>query len=66
MSKEKIYIVMPAYNEEANIRSTISEWHGVCERLEREGHEARLVIANDGSKDRNKQCHITASLHCCT
>jgi glycosyltransferase involved in cell wall biosynthesis len=52
MSKEKIYIVMPAYNEEANIRSTISEWHGVCERLEREGHEARLVIANDGSKDR--------------
>lgn len=51
MSKEKIYIVMPAYNEEANIRSTVTEWHGVCERLEREGHEARLVIANDGSRD---------------
>lgn len=52
MKTEKVYIVMPAYNEEANIAATVAEWHAVCERLVDEGHEARLVIANDGSKDR--------------
>ncbi len=46
-----IYFVMPAYNEEANIEDVIKQWHPVCERINAEGNEAKLVIANDGSKD---------------
>lgn len=48
----KVYFVLPAYNEEENIRDVISQWHPVVERIAAAGHEARLVIANDGSKDR--------------
>lgn len=49
--KDTLYIVMPAYNEEANIEDVILQWHPVCERINAEGNEAKLVIANDGSKD---------------
>jgi glycosyltransferase involved in cell wall biosynthesis len=49
---DKIYFVLPAYNEEANIEEVIAQWHPVCERINAEGNEAHLVIANDGSKDR--------------
>lgn len=45
---EILYIVMPAYNEEENIRSVVEQWHPVVEKL---GGESRLVIFNDGSKD---------------
>lgn len=51
---EKIYIVMPAYNESENIKVTIEMWHEVVACLNRTGKdkiEAKLVIANDGSKD---------------
>lgn len=48
---DRVYFVMPAYNEEANIEEVIREWHPVCEKINAEGHEAKLVIANDGSKD---------------
>ena len=51
MTSDKIYIVMPAYNEEANIEDVIQQWHPVCEQIQAEGNEAHLVIANDGSKD---------------
>ena len=46
-----LYIVMPAYNEAANIEEVIRQWHPVCERVNSEGNMAKLVIANDGSKD---------------
>lgn len=49
--KDIIYFVMPAYNEEANIEEVVREWHPLCEKINAEGHEAKLVIANDGSKD---------------
>ena len=49
--KDVVYFVMPAYNEADNIQSVISQWHTVCERICAEGNTARLVIANDGSKD---------------
>lgn len=49
--KDVLYIVMPAYNEEANIEDVIKQWHPVAERINGEGNEARVVIANDGSKD---------------
>ena len=48
---DNLYIVMPAYNEEANIEEVIGQWHPVCEQISQEGHQAHLVIANDGSKD---------------
>ncbi len=49
---EKFYFVMPAYNESANIETTIHQWYPVVERINgMEGCEAVLAIANDGSKD---------------
>ena len=48
---DTLYIVMPAYNEQENIGQVVAEWHPICERLSAEGHDARLLIANDGSRD---------------
>ena len=45
-----LYLVMPAYNEEANIEKTVAQWHPVAERISKD-MDCRLVIANDGSKD---------------
>lgn len=50
--KDRVYIVMPAYNEEENIEDVIKQWHPVCEKIKADGHEAKLAIANDGSKDK--------------
>jgi glycosyltransferase involved in cell wall biosynthesis len=47
-SMDKLYIVIPAYNEQDNIESVAREWHEVVERI---GGESRLVIIDDGSKD---------------
>ena len=49
---DKIYFVLPAYNEEANIEEVIAQWHPICEQINAEGNEALLIIANDGSKDK--------------
>lgn len=48
---DTLYMVMPAYNEEANIESVVKQWHPVCAKINAEGHVAKLVIANDGSRD---------------
>lgn len=45
-----LYIVMPSYNEEANIKSTLDAWYPVIERCNENG-KSRLVVVNDGSKD---------------
>jgi glycosyltransferase involved in cell wall biosynthesis len=45
-----LYIVIPAYNEEANITKTIEDWYPVIESHNSEG-SSRLVVVNDGSKD---------------
>ena len=45
---DKLYIVIPAYNEEENIDAVIRDWHPVVEKT---GPDSRLVIINDGSKD---------------
>ena len=47
---DKLYIVIPAYNEEANIERTVKEWYAVIRRHSGEG-ESRLVVVNDGSTD---------------
>ena len=49
---DKIYFVMPAYNEAENIEETIKQWYPVVEKLSEGGAvSAKLCIANDGSKD---------------
>lgn len=45
---DKLYIVMPAYNEEENIEEVIAQWHPIVERT---GEDSRLVVVDDGSKD---------------
>lgn len=45
---DSLYIVMPAYNEEANIENVIAQWHPVVEKI---GGASRLVVLNDGSRD---------------
>ena len=39
---------MRAYNEEANIRTVVEQWHPVVEQI---GEDSRVVIVDDGSKD---------------
>ena len=46
-----IFFVMPAYNEAENIETTIKQWYPVVQGCADMGCDARLVIANDGSKD---------------
>ena len=49
---DKIYFVMPAYNEAENIEETIKQWYPGVEKLSEGGAvSAKLCIANDGSKD---------------
>ena len=45
---DKLYIVIPAYNEEETIEDVAREWHQIVEKI---GEDSRLVIINDGSKD---------------
>ena len=49
MKQDSLYIIMPAYNEEANIGNVIRQWYPVIEKI---GGESRLVILNDGSRDK--------------
>ena len=44
-----LYVVMPAYNEAANIRQVIRDWYPIVEKFGGEG--SRLVIFDDGSRD---------------
>jgi glycosyltransferase involved in cell wall biosynthesis len=45
---DKLYIVIPAYNEEENIRNIIDEWYQITEKI---GNGSKLVIIDDGSRD---------------
>lgn len=48
--KDTLYIVIPAYNESANIEQLIRNWYPIVQRHDGEGN-SRLLIVNDGSKD---------------
>lgn len=45
---EKLYIVIPAYNERENIEEVVREWHPIVQGV---SSDSRLVIIDDGSKD---------------
>ena len=45
---DKLYIIIPAYNEESNIDEVARQWHEVFKNI---FDESRLVIIHDGSKD---------------
>lgn len=47
---DKLYIIIPAYNEAANIKELIDNWYPIIER-HNAMNSSRLVIINDGSKD---------------
>lgn len=49
---DKLYIVIPAYNEEMNITAVVREWHSVVQKT---GPNSKLVVIDDGSRDRTLQ-----------
>lgn len=51
---DKLYIVIPAYNEEDNIKEVVNEWYPVIEKYDG-GGKSRLVVIDDGSKDNTYQ-----------
>ena len=54
MKKDKLYIVIPAYNEEKNIKNVITSWYKIIKKI---GNDSKLIIINDGSKDNTyKEC----------
>lgn len=44
---DKLYFIIPAYNEEANIEHVINQWYSIVE-----SHNGQMVIIDDGSTDR--------------
>ncbi|MBO4636388.1 MAG: glycosyltransferase family 2 protein [Clostridiales bacterium] len=49
---EKLFIVMPAYNEEENIKSVVEQWYPI---LAGKADDSRLVIADSGSSDKTHE-----------
>lgn len=45
---DKLFIIVPAYNESENIRNLVADWYPIVENYSRGGY---LVVVNDGSKD---------------
>lgn len=45
---DSLFIVMPAYNEAANIEMVVEQWYAI---LEGKSSESRIIIADSGSRD---------------
>ncbi len=46
--QDKLYIIIPAYNEEENIATVVDEWYPIAVMA---GEDSRLVVVDDGSRD---------------
>ena len=46
---DKLYIVIPAYNEAENLEMLMNDWYPVIENSM--NRDSRLVVVNDGSND---------------
>lgn len=59
---DKLFIVIPAYNEEANIEQVIDDWYPIIEKHNSSG-TSKLVIIDDGSTDStyDKICNCAIS-----
>ena len=47
---EMLYIIIPAYNEQDNLKALVNDWYPIIEQHSAD-NSSRLVIINDGSKD---------------
>lgn len=52
MGNETLYVVLPCYNEEANIESVVRDW---SRALEGKNDGSRIVVADSGSTDRTHE-----------
>jgi len=48
MTKDKLYIIIPAFNEEETVGKVIEQWYPIVDAI---GNGSKLVIIDDGSKD---------------
>ena len=48
MKKDNVYIVIPAYNEEKNIKKVINDYSKIINKIK---NDSKLIIIDDGSKD---------------
>lgn len=46
---DKLYMIIPAYNEAKNIERVVEDWVKIAEKY---GTDSRLVVIDDGSKDK--------------
>ena len=51
----RLFVILPCYNEEADIQPLIRAWAGVADRLAGVGLELAVVAVDDGSKDRTRE-----------
>ena len=57
---DRIYFIIPAYNEEDNVKTLINDWYPIVEKIT----DSRLVIINDGSKDNTLEKLYQLSIDC--
>ncbi len=51
MAREILYVVLPCYNEEDNIRKLVEKWKNEENQLRKKNIDLSLVLVNDGSID---------------
>lgn len=55
---DTLYLVMPAYNEAANIEDVVRSWYPV---LQNAGSDSRMIVADTGSTDRTHEILLSLS-----
>jgi len=58
---DRLYIVIPAYNESENITEVIRSWHNIVSSV---NADSRLVVIDDGSKDNTYEIMTELKAEC--